>query len=182
LTVCSALHACAALLALTGCETKGWIAVPTYLHYYFYDPSIGAAPAPELKVKRDGATLDLAFSGSENAVSVSTMSSRGDLGFIMGPRGDEKGYSGLLPLDAVSGRSIPMRLWVAASCPDQSWVLLPSRVRLVKPTGNPDGIALTEGKALHFPDVELSLAGGEIQKSSKKLSLIELLFRSFPYP
>src|SRR5215831_6779008 len=140
------LTAYSALFTLTGCATGGWIEVPTYLHYYFYDPHIGIAPASAFGVKREGATLDLVFSGSGNTVSVSTMPSRGDLGFIMGRRGDETDYTGVLAWDAATRNSgnIPMRLWMAASCPDQSWIILPSRVRLVDSTKNAADIPLLE--------------------------------------
>ena len=173
------------------------------------------------------------------------MPSRGDLGVILGPRGDEKDYTGILVLDAVRHESnIPMRLWVAASCRGENWVIRPSRIRLLEATHNPSEIPLVEylqplpsvlhpdsqvftghwqyrpldssrdlacengvvaftagfdttlalgalkiafedsveldGKVLPVPDIELSLKGGQIYKSTKAVSIPEIIFRSLP--
>jgi len=138
------LITCSALFTLVGCATKGWVYVPTYTHYYYYEPYIAAVPQSQITAKQETATIDLTVEGSRNTLSITTMPSRGDLGFIMGRWGDTADYTGLLTLDAATrSSSIPMRLWVAASCPSESWVILPSRVRLVDTTKNSSEIALT---------------------------------------
>ena len=134
------------LFTLMGCATSGWIDVPTYTRYYFYEPRIAAVPASHVSAKQEAATIDLTIEGSANTLSITTMPNRGDLGVIMGRWGDTKDYTGVLAWDAAtrSNGSIPMRLWVAISCPADSWFLLPSRLRLVDPTKNSTEIPLTE--------------------------------------
>jgi hypothetical protein len=232
-----------ALLALGGCATGGWIWVPTYRYYYFYEPRIAAAPGSTISHKQEAGTIDLAFERSANTLSITTMPSRGDLGVIMGPSGDEKDYTGFLALDALAhGRSIPMRLWVAASCRGESWVIHPSKIHLFAGTYNPSEIPLVDnlqplpsllhpdsqvftghwqyrpldssrdircengvvaftaafnttltrtslrvafedgvqldGKVLPVPDIELSLKGGQIQKSTKPVSILQIIVQT----
>ena len=166
----------------------------------------------------------------------------------MGRWGNTTDYTGVLAWDAAtrSNGSIPMRLWVAASCPTESWVMLPSTVRLVGLTkslseiplsaylqplpallhpdsavftghwrytqldsnreircANGETVAFTagfettlmltslrivfgdslelDGRALHIPDIELSLIGGETYKSTKAVSVPEIIIRSLPH-
>ena len=230
------------LLALTGCATGGWIWVPTYRYYYFYEPRMAAAPASTIGANHDAGTIDLAFERSGNTLTIATMPTYGDLGVIMGPRGDEKDYTGLLALDALHVRSIPMRLWVAASCRGESWVIRPSKIHLfdgiysrselplveyLQPLPSvlhPDSPVFTghwqyrqldssreiacengvvaftaafdttltrtslrvafedsvqlDGKVLPVPDIELSLKGGKIQKSTKPVSILQIIVQT----
>jgi hypothetical protein len=133
-------------LALAACSTGGgWIDVATYQHHYFYEPRVAVVPASATRISRDGASIDLAFEGSTNILSVTTIPSRGDQGFILGRSGRETDYTGVLAFDAVTRNdgNIPMRLWVAASCRSQEWVMLPNRLRLVDPARNSSAIPLT---------------------------------------
>ena len=237
-----------AMLALTGCATGGWVYVPAYTHYYFYEPRIATEPSSHVTGKQDAATIDLTVEGSGNTLSITTVPSRGDLGVIMGRWGDTTDYTGVLAWDAATRNngSIPMRLWVAASCPTEGWVILPSKLRLVDPTKSLPDISLSEylqplpaalhpdspvftghwrytqldsnreircvngetvaftagfettltltslrivfgdsleldGRALHIPDIELSLIGGQTYKSTKAVSIPEVIIRSIPH-
>ena len=150
-----------ALLVLVACAGGGYIEVPTYQHYYFYEPHVAVVPASAINVKQDGATIDMAFDGSGNILSITTSPSRGAQGFIRGSSGEVTDYTGVLAFDAVSRNtnSIPMRLWVAASCRAEDWVILPSRVRLVEPTKNsseiPLAVYLQPMPAVLHPDSEV---------------------------
>ena len=236
-------------LALVACASSGWIEIPTYQHYYFYAPRVAAVPVPGMDIGPDGATIDLAFKGSKNTLSATTMPSRGNEGFAvvsaLVSSDQETDYTGVLAFDAIrQGASIPMRLWVAASCSEEDWAISPSKVRLVDPTGSSSQIPLSvylkatpavlhpdsqvqtahwqytpldptqeircqrgetiaftvgfdmtlkltslrlifadslqsNGMALHIPDVDLSLIGGQIYKSTKRISVIEVLVKGF---
>ena len=231
--------ASSALLALAGCASGGWVGIPTYRYHYFYEPRIAAALASAMGAKQDAGTIDLAFERSGNTLSITTMPTYGDLGVIMGSRGGAKDYTGMLALDAMHGTNIPMRLWVAASCHGESWVIRPSKIHLLGATYNRSEIPLVEylqplppvlhpdspvftghwqympldssrdircengviaftagfdttlalnslrvafqdsvqldGKVLPVPDVELSLKGGQIYRSTKPVSILQII-------
>ena len=154
---------CAAVLGITGCATGGWVEVPVYVHYYFYEPQV-AVSASQFVIRKDAATIDLTTQGG--TLSITTIS-RGDQGFIMGRRGDTTDYTGLLEFDAAThdDGAIPMTLWVAASCRSGSWVLRPNRVRLVDRTKNSAKIELAAYlqpiPALLHPDTKVLIGHGQ---------------------
>src|SRR5262252_910553 len=78
------LIVCHAALILVGCSTSGWIKVPIYQHYYFYKPHVADVLPSAINVNQDGNTIDFAFEVSENVLSITTLSSRGDQGLILG--------------------------------------------------------------------------------------------------
>jgi hypothetical protein len=130
--------------ALIACASPGYIEVPTYQHYYFYEARVSAVLPSIIDVRQDGKNLDLAFRESENTLSITTFASRGDQGLIVGNPGKVTNYTGLLAFDALGSEGgIPMRLWVAASCLAEDWVIYPGSVRLVDPTRNLLEIPLT---------------------------------------
>ena len=163
MAVLAKLAICAAVLGITGCATGGWVEVPVYVHYYFYEPHV-AVSASHFIIRQDAATIDL--TAREGTLSITTIS-RGDQGFIMGRRGDIADYTGLLALDAAThdDGAIPMTLWVAASCPSGGWVLRPNRVRLVDRTRNSSEVELAAYlqpiPALLHPDTKVLIGHGQ---------------------
>lgn len=122
-----------AALALAACANNGYIEALTYKHYYFYEPRAVVAPGSAIHVTQGGQTIDLEFEKSENILSVATIASRGERGLILGSPGKAANFTGLWTFDAArtNGESIPMRLWVAASCRAEDWAMHPNKVRLV---------------------------------------------------
>jgi len=130
-------------LTLAACAGGGWFSVPRYEHYYFYEPRVALPPASPIRVEQDGATIDMEFGSSENTLSLTTMPSRGNRELALGGFGSEAGYTGVRALDALKTERVPMRLWVAASCRAEDWVLLPSALRIVDPADS-TAIPLTD--------------------------------------
>ena len=134
------------MLALSACAGPAYIEAPTYRHYYFYEPRVVVVPESAIEPMYNGRTMDLGFQRSGNILSITTIPNRGDQGFILGTPGKVTNYTGVLALDAAAANagSIPMRLWVTATCRAEDWIILPSKLRLLDPTSSSAGIPLTD--------------------------------------